>query len=71
MRDNKDKFGCDICGKDLYRDILRNTEEFLKIFFFDSSTTMLVPSAHTSDHMIWYKNLDVKDGEISHLANGE
>ena len=28
-------------------------------------------SGHTSDHMRWYKNRDVKDGEISHPVIGE
>ncbi|XP_074323434.1 uncharacterized protein LOC141660353 [Apium graveolens] len=28
-------------------------------------------SAHASDHVRWYKNRDVKDGEISHPADGE
>ncbi|XP_063941385.1 uncharacterized protein LOC135149574 [Daucus carota subsp. sativus] len=70
--DDKDKVVCDICGKDHYRDVLRKDgKKILRHFPLIPRLQRLYMSKHTSDHMRWYKNRDVKDGEISHPADGE
>ncbi|XP_063950089.1 uncharacterized protein LOC135152874 [Daucus carota subsp. sativus] len=74
--DDKDKVVCDICGQDRYRDVLRKDgkkipKKILRHFPLIPRLQRLYMSKHTSDHMRWYKNRDVKDGEISHPADGE
>ena len=74
--DDKDKIVCDICSCNRYLDKSRKNgkkipRKILRHFPLIPRLQRLYMSAHTSNHMRYYKNREVNEKEISHPADGD
>nr|XP_017221555.1 PREDICTED: uncharacterized protein LOC108198305 [Daucus carota subsp. sativus] len=74
--DDKDKKDCDHCGKSRYKEACGKKSttiprKILRHFPLIDRLKRLFMSEHTAKQMTWYKNREVKEGEISHPSDGD
>nr|XP_017227907.1 PREDICTED: uncharacterized protein LOC108203473 [Daucus carota subsp. sativus] len=74
--DDKDKKDCDHCGKSRYKEACGKKSttiprKILRHFPLIDRLKRLFMSEHTAKQMTWYKNREVKEGEISLPTDGD